>query len=85
MKTVFNIVLGVCAIALVYICYASIMGPINFEKAKKHRDKAVRGPQEETTIPVPQTILSALGVLVFRVLTAVHRWEASQGNQFSWP
>ena len=26
---------------LVYICYASIMGPINFEKAKKHRDKAV--------------------------------------------
>ena len=41
MKTVFNIVLGVCAIALVYICYASIMGPINFEKAKKHRDKAV--------------------------------------------
>ena len=41
MKTVFNIVLGLCALALVYICYASIMGPINFEKAKKQRDAAV--------------------------------------------
>lgn len=41
MKTVFNIVLGLCAIALIYICYASIMGPINFEKAKDRRDKAV--------------------------------------------
>ena len=36
MKTVFNIVLGVCAIALVYICYASIMGPINFEKLRQN-------------------------------------------------
>ena len=25
MKTVFNIVLGLCALVLVYICYASIM------------------------------------------------------------
>lgn len=41
MKTVFNIVLGLCALALIYICYASIMGPINFEKAKDHREKAV--------------------------------------------
>ena len=41
MKTVFNIVLGLCALALIYICYASIMGPINFEKEKKHRDAAV--------------------------------------------
>ena len=44
MKTVFNIVLGLCALALVYICYASIMGPINFEKAKKQRDAAVIAP-----------------------------------------
>ena len=29
MKTVFNIVLGLCAVVLIYICYASIMGPIN--------------------------------------------------------
>ena len=41
MKTVFNIVLVLCAAALVYICYSSIMGPINFEKAKKEREKAV--------------------------------------------
>ncbi len=34
MKTVFNIVLGLCALVLIYICYTSIMGPINFEKAK---------------------------------------------------
>lgn len=41
MKTVFNVILGLCAVVLVYICYASIMGPINFENAKKHREKAV--------------------------------------------
>lgn len=41
MKTVFNIVLGLCALALIYICYASIMGPINFEDAKKNRERAV--------------------------------------------
>ena len=41
MKTVFNIVLGLCVIALIYICYNSIMGPINFEKAQKTREKAV--------------------------------------------
>ena len=41
MKTVFNIVLGLCALALIYLCYASIMGPINFEEAKKHRDAKV--------------------------------------------
>lgn len=35
MKTVFNIVLVLCAAALIYICYTSIMGPINFENAKK--------------------------------------------------
>ena len=41
MKTVFNVALGLLAVVLVYICYASIMGPINFEKARKHREKAV--------------------------------------------
>ena len=41
MKTVFNIVLGLCALVLVYVCYASIMGPIDFENAKKQRDAAV--------------------------------------------
>lgn len=41
MKTVLNIVLALCACALVYICYASIMGPINFDNEKQIRDKAV--------------------------------------------
>ena len=41
MKTVFNIVLVLCAAALIYICYTSIMGPINFEIAKKEREKEV--------------------------------------------
>lgn len=41
MKTVFNVVLALFALALVYICYASIMGPIEFEEAKSVRDKAV--------------------------------------------
>jgi len=41
MKTVFNILLGICILALIYICYASIMGPINFENEKKLRDEKV--------------------------------------------
>ena len=35
MKTVLNLVLAACVICLVYICYGSIMGPINFDNAKK--------------------------------------------------
>ena len=31
-----------CVICLVYICYGSIMGPINFDNAKKTREKATR-------------------------------------------
>ena len=41
MKTVFNIVLVLCVAALGYICYNSITEPINFEKSKKEREKAV--------------------------------------------
>lgn len=41
MKTVFNVVLALCAIALVYVCYSSVMGPINFDEDKQHREKAV--------------------------------------------
>lgn len=41
MKTVFNVVLGLCALALVYVCYRSIMGPIEFDEEKKVREKAV--------------------------------------------
>ena len=41
MKTVINIVLGLCAAALVYVCYGSIMGPINFDNMKKEREKEI--------------------------------------------
>lgn len=41
MKTVFNVLLGLCVVVLIYVCYASIMGPINFENEKKVRDAAV--------------------------------------------
>ena len=41
MKTVINLVLAACAIGLVYICYGSIMGPINFDNAKKAREKEI--------------------------------------------
>ncbi len=41
MKTVINIILAVCAVALVYVCYGSIMGPINFDNTKDAREKEV--------------------------------------------
>ena len=41
MKTVINIVLGLCALALVYVCYGSIMGPINFDNTRDAREKEV--------------------------------------------
>ena len=41
MKHVFNVALAACALMLIYVCYASIMGPINFEKEKSHREQAV--------------------------------------------
>jgi hypothetical protein len=41
MKTIVNIVLAVCVIGLVYVCYGSIMGPINFDNAKSVREKQV--------------------------------------------
>ena len=41
MKTVINIVLAACAAALVYVCYGSIMGPINFDNTRDAREKEV--------------------------------------------
>ena len=41
MKTVLNIVLAACAAALVYVCYGSIMGPINFDNTRDAREKEV--------------------------------------------
>ncbi len=41
MKTIINIVLAACVVGLAYVCYGSIMGPINFDATKKSRDKAI--------------------------------------------
>ena len=41
MKTVINLVLTACVVGLVYICYGSIMGPINFDTERKVREKAI--------------------------------------------
>lgn len=41
MKTVINIVLAACVIGLIYVCVGSIMGPINFDKAREQREKQV--------------------------------------------
>ena len=41
MKTVINIVLAACAAALVYLCFGSIMGPINFDHTRSAREKEV--------------------------------------------
>ncbi|MEG2574357.1 MAG: hypothetical protein RSA44_06820, partial [Bacteroides sp.] len=38
---VINIVLAACVCVLAYICYASIMGPIEFDDTKKAREKQV--------------------------------------------
>lgn len=42
MKTVINVVLFICVVALIYICYGSIMGPVNFDKERTVREDAVK-------------------------------------------
>ena len=41
MRTVVNILLGCCIILLVWLCWRSITGPINFEKDQKARQAVV--------------------------------------------
>lgn len=41
MKKVINILLGLCALGLIYITYGSIMGPIRFANERNLREKAV--------------------------------------------
>ncbi len=41
MKNVFNVLLAIAAIALCYICYRSIMGPIEFETERDAREKFI--------------------------------------------
>ncbi len=40
-KTIFNVVLAVCTIGLVYACWWSITSDINFDKMKKEREQKV--------------------------------------------
>lgn len=41
MKTVINAILVLCTLGLLWVCYSSIMGPINFDETKDAREKAV--------------------------------------------
>ena len=42
MKVVINCILALCVLGLAWLCYGSIMGPINFENAKKERELAIK-------------------------------------------
>lgn len=41
MKKVINAILVLCVLGLLWVCYSSIMGPINFDSEKEAREKAV--------------------------------------------
>ena len=42
MNTVFNIILAACMVGLLYLCYESIMGPIQFNKEKDAREELIK-------------------------------------------
>ena len=42
MKSLLNIVLWICVVLLVYVCYASIMKPIRFDALRQQREEAVK-------------------------------------------
>ena len=77
MKKVINAILALCAIALVYICYGSIMGPINFDKEKAIRDKAIiarlidiRSAQQEYRLTHEGAYTASFDTLIHFVKTA---------------
>lgn len=77
MKTVINAILALCAIALVYICYGSIMSPINFDKEKAIRDKAIiarlidiRSAQQEYRLTHEGAYTASFDTLIHFVKTA---------------
>ena len=77
MKTVINAILALCAIALVYICYGSIIGPINFDKEKAIRDKAIiarlidiRSAQQEYRLTHEGAYTASFDTLIHFVKTA---------------
>jgi hypothetical protein len=86
MKTVLNVVLTLCACALVYICYVSIMGPINFEKEKKIRDQVViarlidiRKAQQEYRMLHKQQYTASFDTLIDFVKNAKIPFVAKEG------
>ena len=86
MKTVINIVLGLCALVLVYVCYASIMGPIDFENQKKARDKEViarlidiRKAQQEYRMLHQQKYTASFDTLIDFVKNAKIPFVAKEG------
>lgn len=42
MKKAINVILGLCAVVLLYLCYESIMQPIHFKEEKDVREAAVK-------------------------------------------
>ena len=42
MKKAINVILGLCALVLLYLCYESIMAPIHFNEEKEIRENAVK-------------------------------------------
>lgn len=42
MKRLINVILALCVIGLIYICYGSIMAPINFGKVKTLRENEIK-------------------------------------------
>ncbi|KAA6327418.1 hypothetical protein EZS27_023594 [termite gut metagenome] len=71
MKTVINILLAIIALVLIYICYISIMGPINFDEQKKLRDDVVvarlidiRKAQQEYRIQNKQQYTASFDTLI---------------------
>lgn len=87
MKTVINVLLALCICALVYICYASIMGPINFENEKKVRDAKViarlmdiRKAQQEYRSLYKQAYASTFDTLIDFVKTQKIPFVMKQGT-----
>ena len=42
MKKAINVILGLCALVLLYLCYESIMEPIHFNEERDVREAAVK-------------------------------------------
>jgi type II secretory pathway pseudopilin PulG len=87
MKTAINIVLVLCACALVYVCYLSITGPINFEEEKVIRDQRVtarlidiRKAQQEYRTQHKQQYTASFDTLIHFVKTGRIPFVSKEGN-----